>query len=76
MVMSFRTWLKHLVPLKINNHKIILAKLYFRQYYVSRKVDFQGLVRGTKDPDPGDPRRPDSTGSGSATLLQNKVMDI
>ena len=51
--------------------KIILSKLYFRQYYISRKIALQGSVcvlriririRVIQ-------KRPDPTGSRSATLI-------
>ena len=44
IVTPFPTWFKHLVTLRINNKKIILPKLYHKQYYISRKVDLQGSV--------------------------------
>ena len=58
-VYHFITCFKHLVTLKIKEQKINLPKLYFRQYYLTRKMDLQGPVWGLKDPDPGDPKRPD-----------------
>ena len=60
------TLFKHLVTLKIKDQNIIFPKLYFRQYYISRKVNSQGSVcLWTKDPDSCDPKRPDLTGSGT-----------
>ena len=66
-----------LVTLKIRDQKIILPKLYFRQYYMTRKRDVQGSFCGLRilnrflpDPDPGDPKRPDPTTSGFATILK------
>ena len=69
------------MTLKIKDKKIILTKLLFRQLYVTRKFELQGsfCVKGSgsgifPDPDLGDPKRPDPTGSGSgsATLLKTK----
>ena len=54
--------LNHLVCSKLKS-----KKLYFRQYYVTRKVNLQGdclvfVHKGSGSgffPDPGDPKRPD-----------------
>ena len=63
---------------KIKDKKIIWTKLYFRQFYLTRKFELQGsfVDKGSgsgifPDPDPGDPKRPDpiGSGSGSATLI-------
>ena len=46
------------MTLKIKGKIIILTKLYFRQYYITRKLDFRGLFvdkgsgSGIPDPDP------------------------
>ena len=55
--------MKHLLTaLKVKEKKIILPKMYFRQYYNNEKniYIYWGLL-WTKDPDPdlGDPKRPD-----------------
>ena len=70
-----RTWFKHLWPLKIEDQKIILPKLYFKQFYVSRKGDL--------DPGPGgDPKRPDLDPqhpwllTSWATWAQDKKEDV
>ena len=47
-VMQFLTRFKHLVTLKIHDQKIILAKMYFGQYYMSRIVYLQGSVCGLR----------------------------
>ena len=66
---------------KLNYNSVIQSKLYFRQYYVTRKIHFCALrdpdhisyclvyIFFTPDPDPDDPKRPDPIGFGSATLL-------
>ena len=48
------------VTLKIKGCKIVLPKLYFRRYYITRKLDLKGVCFWTKDPDPdpGDPIGP------------------
>ena len=45
----------------------IWSKLYFRQFYITRKLKLQGsfVDKGSgsgifPDPDPGDPKRPDT----------------
>ena len=54
--------------------------MYFKQFHIARKLELQGLfvdkgsgsvsgILPDPDLDPGDPRRPDPTGSGSATLV-------
>ena len=55
---------KHLVTLKINNHKIIFPILYFTQFIIYREQQiyrFTGVGFRTKDPDPGIPKRLDPT---------------
>ena len=82
--MPFLTWFQHLVTLKINDKKYVErfaeTVLYTMLHKISRKVDSQGVCFLTKDPDsePGDPKRLDPTGSGSATLLlsDSSVQDI
>ena len=39
-----------------------------RQFY-NEKIGITGVLLWVKDPDPGDPKRPDPNGSGSATLV-------
>ena len=60
------TSFKHLMTLKIKDDKIILQKLYFRQYYMIRKVELQGYVCGLQDPDLG----------GSATLVLDMIHNM
>ena len=54
------------MTLKIKDKKIILTKLLFRQFYITRKLELQGFFvdKGSgsgsgifqgPDPDPGDP---------------------
>ena len=54
------------MTLKIKDKKIILTKLYFRQFYITRKLELQGFFvnKGSgsgifPDPDLGDLKRPD-----------------
>ena len=63
------------MTLKIKGKNIIWTKLYFRQFMSRENLNYRSLFvyKGTgsgifPDPDPGDPKRPDPTGSGSATL--------
>ena len=42
--MPFSYLSKHLVALKIQDKKIVLLKLYFRQHYITRKIDLEGSV--------------------------------
>ena len=53
--------------------------MYLRQFYITRKLYYIGLVVdkvsgsgifSDPDPDLGDPKRPDPTGSEPATLLK------
>ena len=44
------------MTLKIIDKKVILTKLYFRQFYKTRKLEFRGLFEGK------------GSGSGSPTL--------
>ena len=61
---DFPTKSKHLITLKIKDKKIILTNLYFRQFYIPRNLELQGsLWVNDPYPDPGDPKRPDPTGS-------------
>ena len=53
-----------------------MTKLYFRQFYMTRKLELQwcSVDKGSgsgifPDQDPADPKRPDPTGCGSATLM-------
>ena len=76
------------MTLKIKDKKIIWTKLYFKQFYMTRKFKIQGsfVDIGSESGsgiflDPDDPKRLDPTGSGSATLvvellrLNTKVWD-
>ena len=63
------------MTLKIKDKKL------FRKFYLTRKFELQvffvnkGSGSGIfPDPDPGDPKRPDPTGSGSATLLPSMTL--
>ena len=49
---NFLKQFKHPVTLKIKGNKIILPKLYFWQYYITRKIDLEPTVvcLWTKDP--------------------------
>ena len=54
------------LELKIKN--LSGRNMYFRQFYLMRKFEWTtGVFFWIKDPDPGDPKRPDPT--GSATLV-------
>ena len=50
--MEFLTKSKHLMTLKLKDKKIIWTKLYFRQFYITRKFELQGVFLWKKDPDP------------------------
>ena len=62
--------------------KIILTKLYFKQFYITRKLFLKGSLCGSGSgffPDPGYPKRPNLPGFGSATLkkpLKLKMRNI
>ena len=76
---------KLLCQLKSKIKKIIWTKLYFRQFYfILFHLNYRGLFvdKGSgsgsgifpdPDPDPGDQKRPDPTGSESATLPNSIV---
>ena len=69
------------MTLKIKDKKINMTlkikdkKLFERNCildnFITRKFELHGVFLWIKDPDPGDPKRPDPTGSGSgsATLI-------
>ena len=42
----FFTKSKHLMTLKIKDKKIILTKLYFRQFYITSKLELQESICG------------------------------
>ena len=63
------------MTLKIKD-KFYFDETVFQTILYNKKFEFQGFFvnKGSgsgifPDPDPGDPKRPDPTGSGSATLL-------
>ena len=52
-VWHFLTEYKHLMTHKIKEKLIFLTKLYFRQFYMTRKLELHTMVfLWTKDPDP------------------------
>ena len=64
------------MTLKIKDEQIIWTKLYFRQFYTKKICITWGLIVDKEsgfgifpNPDPGDPKRQDLTGFGSATLI-------
>ena len=70
---------KIIMTLKMKDKNIIWTKLYFRQFYNKKILITWGLFvdKGSGSgifPDPGDPKRPDLTGSrsgsGSTTLIE------
>ena len=55
-------------------------KLYFRQYFIPRKVDLKGWTNDTdpddsKRPDPGDSKRPDPQDGVSYQLHIVRLID-
>ena len=40
--------MKHIETLKIKDKIYFWSKLYFRQYYITRKIDLHGSVRGLR----------------------------
>lgn len=59
--------------------KIILSERYFRQYYITKKIDLHGSdcglrirIRFLTDPDPGDKKIPDLT--SSAIPMRNQIL--
>ena len=44
--MAFFTKSKHLMTLKYKNNTIILTKLYFRQFYITGKLELHGSFCG------------------------------
>ena len=79
-------FLQILMTFKINTKQIILTKLYFRQFYMTRKLESQGSFFEKMDPEPrsvffpnldlGDPKRPEPTWSGSATQANRWFMSL
>ena len=62
------------MTLKIKD-KNYLNETVFKKLYLTRKKNYRGLfVDKESDPDPGYPKRPDPTGSGSATLVLTNVL--
>ena len=71
------------MTLKIKREKNYLTKLYFRQFYTITDGKIRITARSFVDkgsgsgifpnPDPGDPKRPDPTASGSATLVYSHL---
>ena len=46
LLSHFLTKSKHLMTLKIKDKNIILTKLYFRQFYITRKLELEGFFSG------------------------------
>ena len=58
----------------LNKDKKVFGRNCILYSFITRKFEQHGVFLWIKDPNPGDPKRPDPTGSGSATLATATVV--
>ena len=81
MLRHFLTKSKHLMTLKIKDKKLFGRNRIFDNFIWRENLNYRGLFVDTGSgsdifPDPGDPKRPDPTGSGSATLVKKRRIQL